>query len=421
MTRGGIARARELRQNIPGSVETEPEATANGWAEVSERSLVEFFADELSRQSDELVEEWIEWLVEHLKLQPALGLPKDSIRDHMPQIVRGIAEFLRMPLRVVRYELMGHLRLHAQVRSEQGYGIEELIQEYEALNSIVSDRMIRAVAAFPGEADPVEVARLFATLREGLGTISTATLTLYHQKESEHKRELTKALQGFAETIAHEIKNPLNSILAGATMLEEPEVASRDEERRRFLHLIRRGVRRTEDLLEDLRILALAEGGTAGAQWRSLRKTVESVFAQLADLASKKNVRLLVDEPLPEITLDRSRTELALVNLVSNAIKYSDPDKEERWVRVGSRPAEEGENRWDIWVEDNGRGVPTSLQSQIFERHFRAHPDAADGSGLGLAIARKAVEQRGGRIWFESEPGKGSTFHMTMPALGDIG
>jgi signal transduction histidine kinase len=403
------------RQPLAEDAQT-PGVDAKETAVSNEPSLIDYFANELSRQSDEIVGTWIDWLINRVGLRPARVLPKEAIRDHMPPVVRGIADFLRMPVTAVRSELTGHLRLHAQMRRDQGYDIEELITEYEALSTIVSDRMIRAVEAYPGKADPVEVARLFARLREGLGEISTVTVSLYRQIEAEHRREMTEALKEFAETMAHEVKNPLGSAFAGASMLEHPEVLSREEERAKFIDLIRRGIKRTVDVVEELKIIALAGGSAGEDKWRPLQQAVEAVFGQLSEMAGEKDVLLCVDEPLPDVTLDGTRVELALVNLVSNAIKYSDPDKTERWVRVGCRTTGQ-DNRWEIRVQDNGLGIPESMQSQVFERHFRAHPEVAEGTGLGLAIAREAVEQRGGKMWFTSEPGRGTTFYFTLPAL----
>jgi signal transduction histidine kinase len=129
-----------------------------------------------------------------------------------------------------------------------------------------------------------------------------------------------------------------------------------------------------------------------------------------------------VVQPLPTIDVDTTRVGIALVNLVSNAIKYSDPEKPERWVRVSVERAEPKEaHLWKVTVSDNGLGIPNAFQPQVFERHFRAHPDAAEGTGLGLAITRQVIEQGGGRLWFESEEGKGSAFHFTIPAhLNDM-
>ncbi|MDP9122472.1 MAG: ATP-binding protein, partial [Acidobacteriota bacterium] len=108
---------------------------------------------------------------------------------------------------------------------------------------------------------------------------------------------------------------------------------------------------------------------------------------------------------------DPARLRQVLINLIGNAIKYSDPAKSDRWVRIGFR-REEG--YWRISVSDNGVGIPDAMHNLVFEQFVRAHPEVADGTGLGLAIAREAVSQMGGRIWLESEAGTGTAFHFTV-------
>jgi len=110
--------------------------------------------------------------------------------------------------------------------------------------------------------------------------------------------------------------------------------------------------------------------------------------------------------------VDATRVELALINLVGNAVKYSDPNEEDRWVRLGVQREDGG--YWRISVADNGLGIPEEMQGLIFEQFVRAHPEVADGTGLGLAIVQAAVAQIGGRVWLESTPGDGTTFHFTV-------
>lgn len=108
------------------------------------------------------------------------------------------------------------------------------------------------------------------------------------------------------------------------------------------------------------------------------------------------------------------------MNLVWNAINYSDPSKLERWVRLGAE--REGEGAWRLYVADNGRGIPDAAQERIFERCFRAHPEVQGGTGLGLSIVADAVQQMGERISLESRDGEGTTFYLTLsPEKGDSG
>jgi signal transduction histidine kinase len=112
--------------------------------------------------------------------------------------------------------------------------------------------------------------------------------------------------------------------------------------------------------------------------------------------------------------------ELCLTNLISNAIKYADPDAPARWVEVGGELAagEESGPEVVVRVRDNGRGVPEDQRAGLFQRFFRAHEHSAqhiNGTGLGLSIVRETVRAMGGRVWAEFPEG-GTVFAFTVPA-----
>jgi signal transduction histidine kinase len=384
------------------------------------RKLSTYLADDVRDNADDLVETWISEITMHPSLRPIRMLPRDAIRDHIPEVIRTIAESLRTPLEAGPKDVA--IRSHARLRYDQGYDIEELFIEHRTLSKIVIDRMSRALERYPGPTDPIEVGRVFSRLSAGLAGISERTASIYRETEVRHQRELHIQLENYIRTITHELKQPLNAIQAGAGLLEEEGRASEPAPRPESLGIIRRGIQRAMSLIDEIRTLAFMEGANQTQPWQSLESCVHPVLAELGDLARRTVVRMDVVQPLPTIDVDTTRVGIALVNLVSNAIKYSDPEKPERWVRVSVERAEPKEaHLWKVTVSDNGLGIPNAFQPQVFERHFRAHPDAAEGTGLGLAITRQVIEQGGGRLWFESEEGKGSAFHFTIPAhLNDM-
>jgi signal transduction histidine kinase len=135
-------------------------------------------------------------------------------------------------------------------------------------------------------------------------------------------------------------------------------------------------------------------------------------------MADSRGVDIRISATLPTLTVDVGRLELALVNLLSNGIKYSDPEKPERHVEVCEADAQEGWCRLE--VRDNGIGIPQSSLEKIFQRFERGHSDREErlhigGLGLGLSIADDCVHGMGGHIDVESVEGRGTVFAITLP------
>ena len=148
-----------------------------------------------------------------------------------------------------------------------------------------------------------------------------------------------------------------------------------------------------------------------------LQSMAEEVFRQLRDVANERGVELRASGDLPSAVVDPGKLELVLLNLVSNAIKYSDPAKPNRFVEV---VADGADNEHTLIVRDNGLGIPEPAHDAVFQRFHRAHADrdaelGVDGLGMGLTIVQECVRELGGRVRLESHSGRGSTFYVTIP------
>jgi two-component system OmpR family sensor kinase len=125
-----------------------------------------------------------------------------------------------------------------------------------------------------------------------------------------------------------------------------------------------------------------------------------------------------VIEDMPDVEVNAGAMELCLTNYVSNAIKYSDPSRSNRWVRLKA-DVRQGDGGADlvIAVEDNGLGVPEEAREKLFSRFYRAHGTitGVEGTGLGLSIVRDTVESLGGRAWAEFDAPAGSRFRLAVP------
>jgi signal transduction histidine kinase len=200
-------------------------------------------------------------------------------------------------------------------------------------------------------------------------------------------------------------------------VLENDGMTEGAAERRRFTDIVRRNLERARGIIDDIRELALARSTYAGMGRRErLADVLAQALAEVEALARERGVEVEVPGEVPDMVVDASRVEIILLNLIGNAIKYSDPGKPHRWIRLRfTGRAEDGE-RW-VSVADNGLGIPPEHQGSVFQRFFRAHPAVADGTGLGLSIAREAAEQIGSRLVLESHPGEGTTFRFSLPRL----
>ncbi|NLE46292.1 MAG: PAS domain-containing protein [Chloroflexi bacterium] len=222
----------------------------------------------------------------------------------------------------------------------------------------------------------------------------------------------------FVSVAAHELRSPLTSISGYVEMLLDADFGPLTESQRERLSIVQGSARRLLTTTEALLDLTRIEAGRVQLmlQPTDLSTLVERVIAefepQLKAKAQRLTVRAITD--LPPALCDAARVVQIVSNLLSNASRYSPPGGS---ITVSLTPANE-DGFLQVSVEDMGAGVRPEDRDMVFRRFFRsegARRSEADGAGLGLYIARSLVELHGGQIWFDSEVGEGSTFHVTFP------
>jgi signal transduction histidine kinase len=367
---------------------------------------------ELHRRSAELTRLWLDRLTARLDVHPRRIFPSDTLLNDMPEVLRAVSDYLCSggdigAEQIVRNEMTKLARL----RREQGYDIDEILAEFEILGKILYDALREEARKFGRKVSPDYAVEVGERLYRALMVITTITATTFREEGFQDRRERARLLGSFGRDLAHELRNRLSTAETALHLLDQEDLDAATRER--VLLALRRTVKRIEGVADDVHALAIAQGSEETAQGRrlSLRALLEETVTELRGMAEERGVRIEAREMVPDVQVDATRVELALINLIGNAVKYSDPAKEERWVRVS---VQRDERWWRISVEDNGVGIPDGMQDRVFEQFVRAHPAVAEGSGLGLAIAREAVEQMGGRIWLESRTGVGTTFAFTV-------
>lgn len=374
-------------------------------------------ADFLSENAEEVVAEWIEWVQQRVPTTTVQALPDRALRNHIPPVLVSLARYIRNPIEIVREELLSHLRLHGQVRRDQGYSLKEVLAEFDGLASIVTQRVNAVVLEQVPEAQGEEVLEMATRLAAGLRSVSYIAMGTYSDSDAYRRHSIATGLEEFARAIGHELRNPLNTLGLGIQVLRAAGLdAAKVEE---HVSAMEAAIRHTENLLDTIHSLAVAEGARTGDQLVRLRSAVDKIAEELADRAKQAGVEVRIDDDLPEVEVEAILAYIILVNVVGNAIKYSDPDKEERWVEIEAAVVEEEHDSGfiEITVRDNGLGIPPELVSRVRQRGFRAHPEHAQGTGLGLHLVHRSITDRGGELVVESEDGEGTTVRATLRCL----
>jgi len=233
------------------------------------------------------------------------------------------------------------------------------------------------------------------------------------KEEANYSQELElrkSELDEFVYTISHDLKSPLSSIKGYAEMLELEMSGKIDENAARFIERIKANAEVVSRMINDL--LELSRVGKVVEESRpvALEPLLREIALDLRASAEGEAVEIKhVDIP-EKVTTDRRRLGQLFTNLVNNAYKYRHPDRKPV-ITIGCVPRED---EFLFFVEDNGIGIDQRHLQSIFVFGVRVREAKVEGTGAGLAIAKKIVETMGGRIWVESEKGKGSTFYFTL-------
>ena len=289
------------------------------------------------------------------------------------------------------------LRLHELDELVQRVHAEGQVFDYEFKLPELTERWLRVNAAVISNS---------AGEREGM-------IMVFH--DLTRLKQLERTREEFVANVSHELRTPL-SLIKGyiETLLDgarnNPEVAER------FLRIIERNTNRLDLLIQDLLTISALESGRMklNLQPVDLHALAEKALNDLHGRAENKNVTLVNELPFLPTLADANRLDQVFANLVDNAIKYGRPNGR---VTVSGRKLED--DRLELFVQDDGPGIPPEALDRVFERFYRvdkARSRDQGGTGLGLSIVKHIVQAHGGEVRVESELGKGATFFFTLPA-----
>ncbi|MFA7368269.1 MAG: response regulator [Kiritimatiellales bacterium] len=259
--------------------------------------------------------------------------------------------------------------------------------------------------------------------------IGVAGISRNVTKQAENEKHLIEAQQdaeaanraksAFLAMMSHEIRTPMNGVIGAASLLLGTELSAQQDE---FVHTIQVSGENLLTIINDILDYSKIEAGKIELERTpfDLRECIEDAFDLFVQTAAKKNVELLyyVDPDVPKILLgDTTRLRQILVNLLGNAIKFT--ENGEVNLKIHNLLTDENERQCQLQfaVRDTGIGIAEEHKDRLFQAFTQADASSTrkyGGTGLGLTISRRLTELMGGKIWFESEAGKGTTFFFTV-------
>ena len=239
-----------------------------------------------------------------------------------------------------------------------------------------------------------------------------AALALENARLYSSARRATKARDEVLAVVSHDLRNPISAIAMCARILREAPPAD-DAEREKMLTAITEATVWMQQLIRDLLDVSAIEAGRLSVERQpaSIAAIVSTATGMVSGEVEERSIDLRVDIPdaTAPVTADASRIVQVITNLLGNAVKFTEAGGIVT-IRVRNEPSV-----LIVSVSDTGSGIAPDALPHIFDRFWQARATPRAGSGLGLAIARGIIEAHGGRIWVESELGKGSTFSFSLP------
>jgi len=390
------------------------------------------FSQVLIDKADTIVENWVEAVRQDSQIDSANALRYKALRDSVPRVLQAMATVLSQSQDSDIQTLVDASLEHGVLRAKQGFDPEEIAREYRLLRQVTFSTLEPHLL----DGSPKEVIRVFRLIDAVVDEAIARCFKSYTDErlwELEHlqsqltlnNQELTRLIRANQDNLshlAHELKNPLTSII-GYSDLFLRQQRQNTEVRDTFANLehierVLRNGRQLLRLINDALEISRYEAGQMPLQPAptDVRDLINNIMEMLEPLARAKELKIVVDcdRAFPmHVLIDCLRLQQIMTNLVSNAIRYT----ESGTIQVTCQVLPD--DHWAIAVSDTGIGIELEDQAHIFDPYFRVgfanQSYLADSTGLGLAIVLRLVKLLQGKIELVSQVGVGSTFTVILP------
>lgn len=237
--------------------------------------------------------------------------------------------------------------------------------------------------------------------------------SLYLKSINEKLKKRNEELEQYAYITSHDLQEPLRAVSSYCQLLREKEYERSDKETRKYLNFIVDSSLRMKALIKDLLDYSRVGKKDKPFEKVNIQKILQEVISDSRLRIKETNAKIIIENEMPEVIAVRFRIRQLFHNLISNSLKFK--GKEDPVIRIACCGGEENDDGWLFYIKDNGIGIDPKYYDRIFGVFKRLYSrDEYPGTGIGLALCQRIVETHGGKIWVESEPGKGSVFYFTI-------
>ena len=391
---------------------------------VSAENYADVVSQRVSAERSVLAARWLNRLNELLLVEPNAVFPSDQLLDHIPTLIAEIAAYVKAPADeeiATNAAVIDKARELGSLRHEQRASVHQLLREYEILGELLEGFVIDETERLALHPTPAECLEVLRRMTRATRTLMRTTVDTFVSQYTTTIQERNERIKNFNRMASHELRTPIGTLLFASAMLNTDVIQLDSDRVARIASTISSSAERLSRLVTNLeRLSRLTDPLDMPSQQEvDLQALAAEVVRQVDEMATARDVVIRINvAEVPPLLIDSARLELVLLNLVSNAIKYCDPRKPDRFIEVAASLT--SAEMCAIIVRDNGLGIAEQDQTAIFDRFFRAHSHldhalGVTGTGLGLAIVAECVRELDGSIRCESSLGSGTTFLISVP------
>jgi signal transduction histidine kinase len=392
---------------------------------VSAENYADVVSQRVSAERSVLAARWLNRLNELLLVEPNAVFPSDQLLDHIPTLIAEIAAYVKAPADeeiATNAAVIDKARELGSLRHEQRASVHQLLREYEILGELLEGFVIDETERLALHPTPAECLEVLRRMTRATRTLMRTTVDTFVSQYTTTIQERNERIKNFNRMASHELRTPIGTLLFASAMLNTDVIQLDSDRVARIASTISSSAERLSRLVTNLeRLSRLTDPLDMPSQQEvDLQALAAEVVRQVDEMATARDVVIRINvAEVPPLLIDSARLELVLLNLVSNAIKYCDPRKPDRFIEVAASLT--SAEMCAIIVRDNGLGIAEQDQTAIFDRFFRAHSHldhalGVTGTGLGLAIVAECVRELDGSIRCESSLGSGTTFLISVPS-----